>query len=244
MIMSGVLAFTDRPELLMAVMDKLGNLLWTNSAFASFGNYAVGEAIAQNFWQILSFYTSSQDLIPYIHEQISKGEGFRFEVSYFKPSNQEVWRSHFLIDGQPIYNPDGNIQEYTVLGTGITSQKQTEADLVKELEPKKLELRESERLITTSRYIGDRHFTESALNQGEAKLKAFLDNSPAVVYIKDLEDRYQWVNKEFENVLKFPTPKFLVKLIMIFSPAKLRINSETMITNLFYKEFPSIWMKV
>jgi len=207
MIMSRVQAFTDRPDLLMAVMDKSGNLLWTNSAFASFGDYAIDEAIAQNLWQILSSYTSRQDLIPYIHEQISKGEGFRFEASYFKPSNQEVLRSHFLIDGQPIYNPDGNIQEYTLLGTDITSQKKAEADLVKESE-----LRESASLITATE-----------------ELQVFFDSALDLLCVVDLDNKFLKASKSWERLLGYSTDELVNCSFQDFiHPDDLQSTHETM----------------
>ncbi len=50
--------------------------------------------------------------------------------------------------------------------------------------------------------ITDRKEAELARQASEAKLQAFLNNSPAVIYLKDLDGRYQWVNREFEQVLQ------------------------------------------
>ncbi|NJK34856.1 MAG: PAS domain S-box protein [Oscillatoriales cyanobacterium SM2_2_1] len=53
-----------------------------------------------------------------------------------------------------------------------------------------------------SRDISDRKAAELAVQRSEAKLEAFLNNSPAIIYIKDLEGRYQWINSEFERVIQ------------------------------------------
>jgi PAS domain S-box-containing protein len=57
-------------------------------------------------------------------------------------------------------------------------------------------------------------------NQSESKLKAFLDNSPAIIYIKDLEGRYQWINKEFENILQTSQAQIFGKTDYDFLPAE------------------------
>jgi diguanylate cyclase (GGDEF)-like protein/PAS domain S-box-containing protein len=47
--------------------------------------------------------------------------------------------------------------------------------------------------------ISDRKQAQEALRQSEARLQAFLQNSPAVMFMKDLNGRYVLINKEFEE---------------------------------------------
>jgi PAS domain S-box-containing protein len=42
---------------------------------------------------------------------------------------------------------------------------------------------------------------ERALVESEGRLQAILDNSPAVIYVKDVDGRYVFVNKQFESVI-------------------------------------------
>ncbi|HAN45103.1 MAG TPA: hypothetical protein DCQ32_00935, partial [Cyanobacteria bacterium UBA8156] len=58
------------------------------------------------------------------------------------------------------------------------------------------------RIVGSAIDITDRKQVELALQASEAKLQAFLNNSPAVIYLKDPTGRYQWVNREFEQVLQ------------------------------------------
>jgi len=42
--------------------------------------------------------------------------------------------------------------------------------------------------------------TEGALRESEERLRAILDNTTAVVYIKDIQGRYTFINRQFENL--------------------------------------------
>jgi PAS domain S-box-containing protein len=53
-------------------------------------------------------------------------------------------------------------------------------------------------LIGVSRDITARQEADEKQRQSEARLQAILDNSPAVIYLKDLEGRYALVNVRFE----------------------------------------------
>jgi len=55
---------------------------------------------------------------------------------------------------------------------------------------------------SVGRDVTDRKLAELALIESEARLQSFLDNSSAIIYIKDLEGKYQWVNRVFEQVLQ------------------------------------------
>ncbi|MGL5509197.1 MAG: PAS domain S-box protein, partial [Microcoleaceae cyanobacterium] len=53
--------------------------------------------------------------------------------------------------------------------------------------------------IAVMKDISDRKKAQEALRLSEARLQAFLQNSPAVMFMKDLAGRYIFVNKQFEN---------------------------------------------
>jgi PAS domain S-box-containing protein len=54
--------------------------------------------------------------------------------------------------------------------------------------------------IIVCRDIGDRKQAELALRQSEERLQAILDNSPAVIYVKDVQGRFITVNRQFESL--------------------------------------------
>ena len=53
---------------------------------------------------------------------------------------------------------------------------------------------------TTLVDITDRKRTEKALRESEARLKAIMDNSPAMIFLKDTQGRYLHFNRQFEKV--------------------------------------------
>jgi PAS domain S-box-containing protein len=50
------------------------------------------------------------------------------------------------------------------------------------------------------RDITDRKFSEDALRESEARLQAILDNSSAVIYVKDLQGKYLHINRKYETL--------------------------------------------
>ncbi|MFQ5488767.1 MAG: PAS domain-containing protein, partial [Gammaproteobacteria bacterium] len=56
------------------------------------------------------------------------------------------------------------------------------------------------RLSGTLQDITKRKRAEQALRESEMRFKAVLDNSPTVIYVKDLQGRYLFVNKTFSKI--------------------------------------------
>src|SRR5512134_757460 len=53
-------------------------------------------------------------------------------------------------------------------------------------------------LMRALRYAAERRRAEEALGESEARIRAILDNSPNLVFLKDLQGRYLDVNRQFE----------------------------------------------
>ena len=52
------------------------------------------------------------------------------------------------------------------------------------------------------RDITERKISEDALRESEGRLQAILDNSSAVIYVKDLQGNYLLINRKYENLFK------------------------------------------
>jgi PAS domain S-box-containing protein len=63
------------------------------------------------------------------------------------------------------------------------------------------------------RDITQRQRAEEALQESEARFKAFMDNSPAVAFLKDSQGRYVYINRQFEVHLNKPAAEVLGKSV-------------------------------
>ena len=66
-------------------------------------------------------------------------------------------------------------------------------------------------VIPEGRDITDRKRAEQERQETEERLQAILDNSPAVIYIKDTKGRYRLVNRKFEDLFCVERDLFLGK---------------------------------
>ena len=66
-------------------------------------------------------------------------------------------------------------------------------------------------VLETNRNVTERRRAEEALKQSEQRLQDILDNSPAVVYVKDPEGRFVLVNRRFEELFQVSKERVLGK---------------------------------
>jgi PAS domain S-box-containing protein len=120
-------ALADREDLLMALIDRAGQLQWANQAFCQLSKQSLNEVVGQKFFQLLSLDTQPLPQTTYIREQLIKGESFKIEFVYQREGY--LTQSWLLLDGQPIGNAEGIVHQYTLLATDITLRKQMELAL-------------------------------------------------------------------------------------------------------------------
>ncbi|WP_315790333.1 PAS domain S-box protein [Fischerella sp. JS2] len=70
----------------------------------------------------------------------------------------------------------------------------------------------------TNTDIHDLKVAEAALRQTQAQLQAILDNSPAIIYVVDTQNRFLLINSEYEKVFKFSKHQVKGKSIYKFFP--------------------------
>jgi len=62
-------------------------------------------------------------------------------------------------------------------------------------------------VILVFRDVTDEYVLQDALITNQKRLQSILDNTPAVIYIKDSQGRYQLINKQFEKLFKISNKK-------------------------------------
>ncbi len=96
-----------------------------------------------------------------------------------------------------------NYQRCLQTGTSLTYEEQLNFEAhsiwtLTTLSPLKNEQGQIYRMIGTATDISDRKQMEEALRENEQRLQSILDNSTAVIYMKDLQGRYMLMNRSYE----------------------------------------------
>jgi PAS domain S-box-containing protein len=117
------------------------------------------------------------------------GQPLTDETSYPFPSEIK----HHQYTFSPIYDADGCVETVIITSQNISERKRAEAAL-----------QESNQRIAN---------IEAALRERQDQLQAILDNSPAVIYLMDVENRYLLINRNYENLIGLTKEQILGKSI-------------------------------
>jgi PAS domain S-box-containing protein len=95
--------------------------------------------------------------------------------------------------------------------------------------------------------LAERKRAEEALRKSEERLQAILDNSPAVIYVKDTRYRYLLVNRRYETLTRLPREQITGKTDYELFPKEIadafRINDEKVLTARTSLEFEEICLQ-
>src|SRR5437667_12893858 len=88
---------------------------------------------------------------------------------------------------------------------------------------------------------------EEALRESEKRVRAILDNSPNLIFLKDVEGRYLVVNREFERGLSVSQEQIDGRrddeVFPTMQAAAFRANELQGITGVVNMEFEEIWLQ-
>lgn len=93
---------------------------------------------------------------------------------------------------QRVSGEEGHDSQIHVAFTDVTTRKQAEEKLIK--------LNETLEQRITARTANLKEANDSLL-EGDARLQAILDHTPAIVYLKDLQGKYLLINHAYEEIL-------------------------------------------
>ena len=117
------------------------------------------------------------------------GQSLTGEITY--PFQSEIKHQEYTFS--PIYDADGCVETVVITSQNISDRKRAEAAL-----------QESNQRIAN---------IEAALRERQEQLQAILDNSPAVIYLMDVENRYLLINRNYENLFGLTKEQILGKSI-------------------------------
>ncbi|QYJ80150.1 transporter substrate-binding domain-containing protein [Shewanella acanthi] len=110
----------------------------------------------------------------------------------------EEARIHYHYDGADQVSEGGLQGERRIESLALTSQHQV---IPVEISISPIASEKGTLIATSLRDITDRRAAEKALSESRNLFQTVLDNSPAVIFLKDLHGRYMLVNKVWEQVV-------------------------------------------
>jgi len=179
------------------IFDRAGRFLYANRASLESMSAILQKPEALNLPEI--FGKTGQDLgfppdLMEPHEArlervFLTGQPLTDETSYPFPNKIK----HHQYTFSPIYDADGCVETVIITSQNISERKRAEAAL-----------QESNQRIAN---------IEAALRERQDQLQAILDNSPAVIYLMDVENRYLLINRNYENLIGLTKEQILGKSI-------------------------------
>ncbi len=187
---------------------------------------------------------TSRDQVIRVNREFTRLFGYSQAESYQKPINELIASGDLgpeaeqlmteLINGRRVeretvrQRKDGSLLNVSLLAVPVT----TSSGLIGE--------------YAIYRDISQRKQAEQALLESEARIRAILDNSPNLIFLKDISGRYLLINKEFEKSLTRADRDICGKTDdEIFPPAQaavFRANDTLVIESLAPMEFEEVSM--
>lgn len=118
-----VQALSARPDLLMALTDREGQIEWVNQTFAERTGLPTEDLAGKVFFKALMPCAVGGEQQAYIQERLYQGAAFKVELTCLSCEQSEFW---LLVDAQPIRDERGEVCRYSLLATDITTRKQME----------------------------------------------------------------------------------------------------------------------
>lgn len=104
----------------VVISDKEGKIEWVNSSFEIMSGYSNEELVGKKPGSFLQGPETNPETIKYLKDQISKGHPFNCEIINYSNKGDKYW---VRIQGQALYNKNGEISKYFAIEENISNQK-------------------------------------------------------------------------------------------------------------------------
>ena len=156
------------------VTNAQGEIEWVNDSFHKLTGYTLAEVIGKKPGDFLQGEKTSQETVNSIREALAKHEPFSGEILNYSKDGKAYWLS---LNINPVFDDDGELIQFIALESEITTRKEIEIKLRKEVEGamKKLNVM-NERLEVSNRELLDFAYVSSHdLQEPLRKIQAFGD---------------------------------------------------------------------
>lgn len=124
----------ENTEEIIVMTDIAGRITWANKAFEKVSGYNLAEVRGEKPGDLLQGPGTDEQTVAYMHDCLSRGEGFTCEVLNYAKSGQPYW---LRISCQPEVDNEGNLSGFTAIQTDVTEEKQIRLNLEHEVEARK-----------------------------------------------------------------------------------------------------------
>jgi PAS domain S-box-containing protein len=121
--LSLVAARTDNAVM---ITDAKGQTEWVNEGFTRMTGYSLEEAVGKTPAKLLQHDDVDVEAVERIRRALKAGEGFHEELLNYSRDNKPYWVS---IDAQPIFDEDGQIQQFIAIERDVTERRLREQEL-------------------------------------------------------------------------------------------------------------------
>ena len=132
----------------VVISDADGKIEWVNSSFINISGYTMDEAIGKTRESLLHGEETHQETITSIKNRITDGSSFKCELLKYTKDGQKYWVN---IQGQALYNKNGDIIKFFTIEENITKKKELEQQrefLMKHLEKSNKELEDYAAIVS------------------------------------------------------------------------------------------------
>ncbi|MCX2740305.1 PAS domain-containing sensor histidine kinase [Pontibacter anaerobius] len=112
----------------VVIMNPAGKIEWVNDGFCRLTGYDRHEVVGHIPSELLQGSGTDPKTSKRIRSKYESRKPFSEEVLNYRKTGEKIW---FYIDVTPIFDQEGNLQNYIAIETDITEKKEAEEKLVK-----------------------------------------------------------------------------------------------------------------
>jgi PAS domain S-box-containing protein len=213
-------ALLSTADCLVIVLDPDGNIVRFNKACEMLSGYTFEEVEGAPFWNRL-LAAEEVESVKAVFSELSAGQFPNRNENYWLTKNGSrrliSWSNTALLDDS------GSVAHVIGTGIDITERRRAEEELSES--HRNLERRVEERTAQLDQAnaelkveISERECVQERLMENEERFRAFLDNSPALAYMKDASGRHLYANKTLCDTWEITPDSFIGTNVHDFLP--------------------------